>query len=375
MGRSLRIATVRGIGIRLHITFPLIVAWAAVSWGTAFGMGWRGAAYGILLVLLLFVCVVLHELGHSLVAMRFGIQVKDITLLPIGGVAQMRRMPSKPWQELLVAAAGPAVNVAIAALLGGLFWLTRPEFLLPAPFQLLRTALHLSPRGVVLYLLAANLSMAVFNLLPAFPMDGGRIFRALLAMRLGHMRATIIAARTGQVLAVGAVALSMYLYSPMVALVGVFVFTSAGGELGVARMRSYLGAITASQAVTGGHAPLLSARQTLGSVTSLAVFNHEPNFPVVDEQGRLVGLLRMSALNEALREYGPWGTVGEAMWTGFRSARPSDSLMDVQDLMAETELDAVPVTDDQGYQGVLTRERIGQLLQVMPRQKISLGSR
>src|SRR5579859_7405506 len=139
MGRSLKIASVRGIDVRLHITFPLIVLWAAIDWGAGSYLGWRGALYGIALVLLLFVCVVLHELGHSLVSMHFGGLVKDITLLPIGGVAQMRRMPGKPMQELLIALAGPAVNVAIAAVLGVLVWTSRDGYL-PIFWRLLRLA-------------------------------------------------------------------------------------------------------------------------------------------------------------------------------------------------------------------------------------------
>ncbi|HEU0168710.1 MAG TPA: site-2 protease family protein, partial [Chloroflexota bacterium] len=124
MGRSLRIATVSGIDVRVHITFPLILVWAALNWGAGSFFGWRGAVYGVVLVLLLFVCVVLHELGHSLVAMHYGVRVKDITLLPIGGVAQLRRMPGKPKQELLVALAGPAVNVGITIVLAAVYYLS-----------------------------------------------------------------------------------------------------------------------------------------------------------------------------------------------------------------------------------------------------------
>src|SRR5690348_941287 len=189
MGRSLKIGSVRGIDVRLHITFPLIVLWAAFDWGAGTYLGWRGALYGIVLVLLLFVCVVLHELGHSLVAMHFGGRVKDITLLPIGGVAQMRRMPAKPIHELLVALAGPAVNIAIALVLGVVFWTAR-EGNIPIIWRVLRMAMRPGIEGVLVYLLLANAGMALFNLLPAFPMDGGRVFRALLELWTGHLKAT-----------------------------------------------------------------------------------------------------------------------------------------------------------------------------------------
>src|SRR5579872_2539522 len=152
MGRSLKIGSLRGIDVRLHITFPLIVLWAALDWGAGSYFAWRGALYGVILVLLLFVCVVLHEMGHSLVAIHFGGRVKDITLLPIGGVAQMKRMPGKPMQELLVALAGPVVNILIAAFLGLVFWASR-DGNMPVIWRILRMALRPGANGLLVYLL------------------------------------------------------------------------------------------------------------------------------------------------------------------------------------------------------------------------------
>ena len=356
MGRSLRIGSVRGIDVRLHITFPLIVLWAAIDWGAGSDLGWTGALYGVVLVLLLFVCVVLHELGHSLMAMHFGSMVKDITLLPIGGVAQMRRMPAKPIHELLVALAGPAVNVAIALVLGGLFWISR-DGNVPIIWRLLRMAMRPGMNGVLVYLLLANAGMALFNLVPAFPMDGGRVLRALLSLGVGHTRATMVAARVGQVVSVLFLLAAFRLMNPVLMLVGFFIFTGAAQELRSAQVRRVLGSITAGQALGLSNAPVLDPDQELGSVTQLAIFNHEPDFPVMRD-GQLLGVLHIPDLNEAIREHGPWAPVSEAMIVQRLKANASDTLFDVEQMLVEHEADAVSVTGDSGFLGILTRQRI-----------------
>ncbi len=349
----------RGIDVRLHITFPLIVLWAAFDWGAGSYFGWRGALYGVVLVLLLFVCVVLHELGHSLVSMHFGGRVKDITLLPIGGVAQMRRMPGKPMQELFIALAGPAVNIAIAAVLGVLVWVSRDGHL-PIVWRLLRLAFRPGLDGLILYLLLANAGMALFNLLPAVPMDGGRVLRALLSLGMNNLRATTIAARIGQAIALLFLGGAVYMFSPALLLVGFFIFTGAAQELRGAQVRQVLASITAGQAVGPSNAPTLDPDMELGAVTSVAVFNHEPDFPVMRD-GHLLGVLHIADLNEAIRAHGPWAPVSAAMVEQRLSARDSDTLYDVEQLLTEHEAEAVSVNGANGFLGILTRQRIGQL--------------
>ncbi|HVA26237.1 MAG TPA: site-2 protease family protein [Chloroflexota bacterium] len=356
MGRSLRIGSVRGIDVRLHVTFPLIVLWAAIDWGAGSYLGWQGALYGVTLVLLLFVCVVLHELGHSLVAIHFGGRVKDITLLPIGGVAQMRRMPGKPVHELLVALAGPAVNIGIGLALGVVLWASRDGHL-PVIWRLIGMAMRPGINGLLVYLLLANAGMAVFNLLPAFPMDGGRVLRALLTMGIGHVKATLVAARIGQLVSVGFFIGAIHLLNPVLMLVGFFIFTGAAQELRGAQVRRVLDSITAGQALGMTNAPVLDPDQELGSVTQLAVFNHEPDFPVMRD-GQLLGALHIPSLNEAMREHGPWAPVSAAMTVQSLRANASDTLYDVEQLLAEHEAEAVSVTGDSGFLGILTRQRI-----------------
>ena len=215
-----------GIRVELHVTFLLFVGWIAVDGGLLAGR-WGSAATAVALLLLAFGCVVLHELGHALAARRFGIATRDIVLLPFGGVARLERMPERPQQELLVASAGPAVNAAIAVLLALLLAVTRHP-----------TALDDLRGGLIENLLLVNVLMVLFNLLPAFPMDGGRVLRALLALRLSHARATRVATLVGQgaalLLAVAGPAL---FHSGMLVVVALFVFLAAGQERAMAGAR------------------------------------------------------------------------------------------------------------------------------------------
>ena len=225
---ALRVATVAGIPIRLHFTFLLFLVYVALGGRTG------GAGLSVALVLTLFLCVVLHELGHSLVALRFGIPVANITLYPIGGVAQIEKRPSAR-QELWIALAGPAVNVAIAALLWGI--LSTQGHLLPP--EVVRVGGG-GWRGFVEIVFWINISLVLFNMIPAFPMDGGRVFRAILAMNMPPPQATAIAAGIGQLIAVGA-GLFAVLHGPLWYLfIAFFVYIGAGQEASSTRQAALM---------------------------------------------------------------------------------------------------------------------------------------
>src|SRR5258705_1269393 len=216
---SLKLGKIAGIRLYLHWTFLLLLAFVFyVDLGE--GIGLSGAAQRVIFVVTLFGCIVLHELGHALAARRYGISTRDITLLPIGGVARMERMPREPKQELWVAIAGPLVNVAIAA---GLL-------LVLLAILAIHTRFLVSQLGFARSLMFMNLFLACFNLLPAFPMDGGRVLRALLAHRLDYVRATRIAARIGQAMAIIFVIVGLKIRHPMLMLIGVFIFFGARNE-------------------------------------------------------------------------------------------------------------------------------------------------
>jgi Zn-dependent protease len=225
---SLKIASISGIEVRIHLTFLLFLAWIWFSYYEIAGVD--GATQGVLFILALFACVLLHEFGHAFAARAFGIQTPDITLLPIGGVARLSRIPDEPWQELLVAVAGPLVNVVIAA---ALIFVVHEA----APLDQLESIEN--PRVELLAKLASvNIVLVLFNLIPAFPMDGGRVLRALLAMAMPYSRATLIAARIGQALAI---CLAVYSFfgpsNPILIFIAFFIFIGAGQEAAMVRMR------------------------------------------------------------------------------------------------------------------------------------------
>lgn len=217
---SWRIGTLKGIGVYLHWTFAILVGWVFLS--SLMGGASIGVTIGMLVFLAaVFGCVVLHELGHALMARRFGIGTRDITLLPIGGVANLERMPERPLQELLVSLAGPAVNVVIAGgllLLIGLF----------------------GQNALLVNLLYVNVIMVVFNLLPAFPMDGGRVLRAFLTMRVGFLRATEKAVKVGKFVAIVLGIIGLF-SNAMLAFIALFVYFGADQELQMARARTMYG--------------------------------------------------------------------------------------------------------------------------------------
>jgi len=226
MRNSLRLGTLFGIPVNLHWTFLLLLGFVAFSQAFAYGSV-SAALGGVVFVSAIFGCVVLHEFGHALAARRYGIATRDVTLLPIGGVARLERMPDDPRQELVVALAGPAVNVVIAGLLG--IWLVLTGFGAAS-------GLSLTGGSFVARLLSVNLALVVFNMLPAFPMDGGRVLRALLARRLSYVRATDLAAKIGRGMAV-LFAIAGLLWNPMLILIALFVWTGAGKEAEMVRRR------------------------------------------------------------------------------------------------------------------------------------------
>jgi stage IV sporulation protein FB len=228
MGWSFRIARIAGIEVRIHVTFLLLLAFFAYQGYARVGTA-QAALSSVGFILALFLCVLLHEFGHAFAAARYGIKTPDITLLPIGGVARLQRMPDKPMQELVVALAGPLVNVVIAgALLLGL----------GLNAGLARWSDLENPSvGWLQKLAFVNVLLVAFNLIPAFPMDGGRVLRALLATRLNYARATRIAARVGQTLAFGFALWGVMGGGPMLILIAVFIYFGAGQEAAAAQMR------------------------------------------------------------------------------------------------------------------------------------------
>lgn len=353
MGRSLVIGRVRDIDIKVHPTFLLILPWVAVNWGYVGGYGSAGMAFGAVLMVLLFTFVLLHELGHSFVALHFGVGVRDITLFPIGGVARIERLPTEPGREIAIALAGPAVNLGIA----GLF--TPPILLITQargftnPFELLGIITDLSPAGFIVYLFFTNVMLVLFNLLPAFPMDGGRVLRAMLSVFLGRLPATRFAVILGQFLGLGLGVAGLLIQAPSLLVVAIFIIVAASAEGTAMRVEETLRKLRVGQFILwdmGGvneHHPLAYALR--GGPRDVAVVNGD---------GRVVGMLwrheLMQALNGGANRY---RTVRELMDTEAGVADVDDTVHAVQQRMVATGRRALPVTENGYYRGIFTSDR------------------
>jgi len=362
MGGSFKIATVRGIDIKIHVTFFLILIYAAVVFGSG-SRGFNGAIFGVVATLMLFGCVVLHELGHSLVAQRFGIPVRDITLWPIGGVARLERMPEKPSQEFWVAIAGPAVNVVIVAVI---FVAVRALSSLQIGLDisaLERGMLRLEPAILLAYLFSTNLFLALFNLIPAFPMDGGRILRALLASRMAYTRATAIAVAIGQNLALLAGLYGFLTGQLNLVVIAIFVFMGAGSEGQMVQVKNVLEDLTVRQAFTR-KTEALDPDDRLTRAVDLTLGSFQSDFPVC-RSGELVGMLTKTDLISALQNRGSNAFVVSVMRKQFPTIGPGDSLFRAQQLMVENRIEAIPVMDAGRFQGLLTLQDVDEVFRLL----------
>lgn len=347
---SWKLGEIAGIAIYLHATFLLLVGWVAFRYWTE-GRDVAAVLAGVLFVLALFACVVLHELGHALTAQRYGIRTRDITLLPIGGMARMERMPEEPMQEFWVALAGPAVNVVIAAVLYAWIGLT-------TGFEPLGR-MDVTAGPFLERLLVVNVFLAAFNLLPAFPMDGGRVLRALMATRMPYTDATHVAAALGQAMALLFGFLGL-LGNPLLLFIALFVWIGAAQEASMVQMRTALGGIPVSQAMITDFRTL-APDDALAQAVELLLAGFQQDFPVVDD-GRVVGVLLRSDLPVALAQRGQEARVREAMRRDFQVVHPSEMLETVFLRLQTCECRTLPVTRDDHLVGLVTMENIGEFM-------------
>jgi Zn-dependent protease len=353
MNWSIKLGRFAGIDVNLHLTFFLLLAFFGFSAYMASG-SLAGVWDGLLYILALFGCVVLHEYGHALAARRYGIPTRDITLYPIGGVARLERMPEKPTQELVVALAGPLVNVVIAVGLFVFLWLTND--LTPI------TRLSLLQGGSLLErLMYVNVSLVLFNLLPAFPMDGGRVLRAILAMNMAYGQATRIAAMLGQGMALLFGFIGLFT-NPMLILVAVFVWIAAGQEAQMVQVKSVLGGIPVSRAMQTDFRTV-SQYDPLLRVTDMLMSGSQEDFPVV-EDGRVVGVITRSDLLTALSRFGIGARVAEVMRRNIPMVDPLEMLEPVFARMRAQELHTVPVVSGGQIVGLLTSTNVGEYLMI-----------
>ena len=358
---SWKIGTLAGIELRIHVTFLLLLGWVGAShW--MLKRSADAALAGVGFILALFACVVLHELGHALAARRYGIPTRDITLLPIGGLARLERMPEKPGQELWVALAGPAVNVAIAAALFG--WLNVTHGWAPL------AQLHVAYGPFLERLLVANVWLVLFNLVPAFPMDGGRVLRALLASRMDYVKATQIAAGVGQGLAFVFGFIGLF-NSPMLLFIALFVWIGASQEAGATQMKAAM-AGTPIQAAMLTDFRYLESDDKLADAVRLILDGSQQDFPVL-QQGRVIGVLTRSDLLVALAEHGQDHPVVQTMRRDFLSADSTEMLETAFQRLQGCACHTMPVVHEGRLAGLVTMENLGEYLLIQAAMKKSGG--
>lgn len=357
---SFRIARVSGIDIRVHVTFALIVLWGAATAGEIYGKA--NAWFGALLVCALFLCVTLHELGHSLVAQRFGIRVQEIVLLPIGGVARLGREPTKPLHELLIAIAGPLVNVVIAFVIGAiLLGVVESPPLDPASMEEFQNEVFATPslEAFLATLISMNVGLAVFNMIPALPMDGGRVFRAVLSFVVGRLRATKIASVVGQIAALGLVIWAIQLNHPILAVIGLLVFFGAGQERYAARTGALLAELRAGE-VCDPNAVVVAPDDTIGTIVDHLLRGSQSHFAVM-HGGELLGTISRDDVSVIVGRVGVHAPATAAMRRELNVVEASVPLDEVRARLMETNGRPIVVMGPDGPLGLLGLEDVSRI--------------
>ena len=350
MGWSFKLGTVAGSEIRVHVTFFILLLWIALA---HMQDGAQAAIANVAFIVAVFACVTLHELGHALAARRYGIKTPDITLLPIGGLARLERFPEKPIEEVVIAIAGPLVNVAIALVLI-LILGARPDLATVGSIE--------NPAaGFLSRLAAVNVFLVVFNMIPAFPMDGGRVFRALLAMKTGREKATRIAATVGQGVAFLFGFLGLMGGNVLLIFIAIFVYLAANAESGMTSMTAMARDLSVRDAMIT-HYESLGPQSTLRDAADALIRTTQHEFPVIDGGGRPRGILTRPAMIAGMETAGPDGAVLDAM-TDLPAVNVRSPLEPAIQPIFTAGAQAVAVVDDDGRMvGYVSRENINELM-------------
>jgi Zn-dependent protease len=355
MLRALKIGHIYGVDVNVHPTFGLVLVWAVWQWGFSSSRGFGAFLLGMLLVSLVFASVLAHELGHCAMARQFNIRVLDITLWPFGGVARIEQMPAQPRTEFLIALAGPATNLAIAVALLPIVLLIGVLAGRDALFSTSDPLGTMTLATLVTYLVLVNIFILVFNLLPAFPVDGGRMLRAALTPAIGRESATSVAVAAGLAFAIAFVALGIWQRNVVMIVLGLFVVFAAQAEARVERVQSAMRRLKVGQYALwdmGGVSPTEPLTFALRG---------GPRDMAVTDNGQVVGMLWRSHLLDGLAGGVAGRTVSDVMDRSVYIADINDSIFDVQQQMNRMNRWAVPVTEGGRYRGIFTADRFVHL--------------
>lgn len=359
VGRSLRLGSVHGIAIEVHPSFAIVLLWVGYQWGIAAHAGLAGMVFGLAVLLGVFGCVLLHELAHAVVALRYGQRVRDIVLLPIGGVARMEQSPLSPRAEAAIALAGPALNLLIVVALTPVVILLIAARHSASPLRELLVVDDLSVSGFVIYLWLANALLALFNLLPAFPMDGGRVLRATIARFRDRLVATRVAVGVGQLLAVVLAIVGVLLGDYLMPLVSAFIFVTAWIEARHVRVETSLRALEVGQFALWDGGGLRPDEPLAHAITG------GPRDLAVTSDGVVVGMIWRREILGLLNGDHTGLLVRDLTDTGVIRVQASDSVYDVHLWLQTSGSSAVPVVDGVRYRGVFTAERLAHVYEYL----------
>jgi len=349
---QIKLGTFAGIDVFIHTTFLLLIGWVGYTYWLEH-QNWGEVLKGIGFILTLFLCVILHEYGHALTARKYGIKTRDITIYPIGGVARLERMPERPIEELWVALMGPAVNVVIAAILFAYLFLT--SGLVPL------TELTIASGSFIERVMIINVILVLFNLLPAFPMDGGRVLRAVLAMNMDYVRATQIAANIGQGMAFLFGFIGLF-SNPFLLFIAFFVWIGASQEASMVQMKNAISGIPVGRAMLTDY-QFLSPRDPLSRMSQLILAGSQHDFPVIEDD-RVVGVLTRDDFLAALTRDGQNIAVSAVMKTNLPEVDSYEMVETALTRIQESGVPALPVTHGGQLVGIITSENITEYLMI-----------
>jgi Zn-dependent protease len=357
VGGSITIGKVRGIAVKIHPTFSLVILWVIYQWGVTAQAGMKGVVFGTFVLAAVFGCVLAHEFAHAIVAIRHGLAVHDITLLPVGGVARVEYVTLSPRAETLIAVAGPAMNLAIALVLTPIVLLVAAARHIDQPLAIVLYADELSIAGFILYLWITNILLALFNLIPAFPMDGGRVLRAAICTVRDRLVATRVAVAIGQAFAILLAMVGLWFGDFLLPMVSIFILVSAHMESRWVQIESTLRALPVGQFALwegGGIRPDAPLAQAVKG---------GPKDMVVTRDGAVVGMLWRHELLPLLSNGHNEILVKDVMDRRFNAVESTDSVYDVHLWLSSNHRPAVPVVEHGIYRGVFTGERLAHVYQ------------